>query len=44
MEAVPSFHPNVTCDGCGSSPLTGPRFKGLSHEIDLIFFIYNFYN
>ena len=27
MELVPSFHPNVTCDGCGSSPLTGPRFK-----------------
>ena len=27
MEVVPSFHPNVTCDGCGSSPLTGPRFK-----------------
>jgi E3 ubiquitin-protein ligase HERC2 len=27
MEVVPSFHPNVTCDGCGSCPLTGPRFK-----------------
>jgi E3 ubiquitin-protein ligase HERC2 len=40
MEAVPSFHPNVTCDGCGSSPLTGPRFKVLCHEIrSFIFFI-----
>ncbi len=43
MEAVPSFHPNVTCDGCGSSPLTGPRFKGLCHEIrSFIFFIYKY--
>ena len=27
MEVVPSFHPNVTCDGCGQSPVSGPRFK-----------------
>ena len=27
MEVVPSFHPGVTCDGCGQSPLSGPRFK-----------------
>ena len=27
MEVVPSFHPNVTCDGCSQSPVSGPRFK-----------------
>ena len=27
MEIVPSFHPGVTCDGCGQSPVSGPRFK-----------------
>ena len=27
MEIVPSFHPNVSCDGCGQSPISGPRFK-----------------
>jgi len=27
MEVVPSFHPNVTCDGCGMNPVSGPRFK-----------------
>ena len=23
MEVVPSFHPNVTCDGCGMNPVSG---------------------
>ena len=27
MEVVPSFHPNVTCNGCGNCPVSGPRFK-----------------
>ena len=27
MEIVPSFHPGVSCDGCGQSPISGPRFK-----------------
>ena len=22
-----SFHPGVTCDGCGQTPVSGPRFK-----------------
>ncbi|XP_042876756.1 E3 ubiquitin-protein ligase HERC2-like isoform X6 [Penaeus japonicus] len=27
MEVVPSCHMNVTCDGCGVSPITGARLK-----------------
>ena len=27
MELVPSYHPGVTCDGCGVGPITGSRFK-----------------
>lgn len=27
MELVPSYHPGVTCDGCGLGPITGSRFK-----------------
>eukprot|EP00929_Paragymnodinium_shiwhaense_P116145 TRINITY_DN8543_c0_g1_i1.p1 TRINITY_DN8543_c0_g1~~TRINITY_DN8543_c0_g1_i1.p1 ORF type:complete len:589 (-),score=107.67 TRINITY_DN8543_c0_g1_i1:402-2168(-) len=31
-ECWPVEHPNVTCDGCGASPITGPRFKCKSCE------------
>ena len=27
MELAPSCHPSVGCGGCGSRPITGPRFK-----------------
>lgn len=27
MELIPSYHPGVTCDGCGSGTITGSRFK-----------------
>ena len=27
MELVPTYHTNVTCDGCLASPISGSRFK-----------------
>ncbi|XP_033632375.1 E3 ubiquitin-protein ligase HERC2-like [Asterias rubens] len=32
MELVPSTHINVTCDGCQTTPINGPRFKCKSCE------------
>lgn len=27
MEAVPSCHVDIMCNGCNQAPITGPRFK-----------------
>ncbi|XP_024533376.1 protein NBR1 homolog isoform X2 [Selaginella moellendorffii] len=40
MENV--FHQNVQCDGCGTSPIVGPRFKSTSkHDYDLCVTCFN---
>lgn len=32
MDASPPVHHNVQCDGCGASPIVGPRFKSISKD------------